>query len=257
MITTDIPKRISAQACPLCGMKQDVIINGMVTEGDKTYTLNDHGYSFCNCNNIFFTDWSNIKLEAYDQAYEERYNNDQVKECLETYAKAYFKTIKESVAGDIFLEIGCVNPTLLDKAVEHGFKAIGLDIIEHSFPPHEMLKDNFEELENPEPMVDVIWASHIFEHFKDPIQAGRKCYDLLNDNGILFVAMPDPFMIDWKQPYTWGHWHINEHHILWDMDSFCAAMEKLGFKTIFKHRNTNISFVCVADYHVMLQKVKQ
>ena len=254
MITEEAPRRLAPQTCPLCGMLQNIEILGQETDGDKQYINNEKGYSFCNCNNIFFTDWSNIEQAVYDKDYEKRYDSEAVKICMEQYAGAYFDKLLERTDGRNFLEIGCVNPALLDCATAHGFSAGGLDIMPHDFHPHDMVTGNFEDLEIQEPLADVIWASHIFEHFKDPIQAGRKCFQLLNPKGILFVAMPDPFMIDWKEPYSWGHWHIKEHHILWDMDSFCAQMEKIGFKTILKHRNTSLGFICVADYHLMFQK---
>lgn len=254
MITQELPKRIAAQACPLCGTQQDVMINGTEANGQLTVVNQDAGYSFCNCRNIFFTNWSNINQAIYDEAYEERYAGDGVKECAKTYANAYFKLFKTFTSGLKFLEIGSASHYVLDEARHDGFETTGLDIIKHDFQ-HPMLQANFEEM--PLGYIqkqDVIFASHIFEHFKDPLQAARKCHQLLNQNGILFVAMPDPYMIDWKDPYTWGHWHLKEHHILWDMDSFCSMMEEHGFKTVLKTRNTSLGFICVADYHLIFKK---
>jgi hypothetical protein len=71
---------------------------------------------------------------------------------------------------------------------------------------------------------------------------------------VLFVAMPDPYFIDFSDPYKWGHWHLKEHHMFWDMDSFCAMMERHGFKTVRKHRNVGYDFICIGDYHLIFQK---
>ena len=53
------------QICPLCGASHRMMIRGLYvdpkTKEGKLYP--DMGYSFCNCRDIFYTKWENIKEE--------------------------------------------------------------------------------------------------------------------------------------------------------------------------------------------------
>lgn len=49
------------QSCPLCGTSQRMMIRGnFIDEKGKWHRYPDMGYSFCNCNDIFFTKWENL-----------------------------------------------------------------------------------------------------------------------------------------------------------------------------------------------------
>ena len=259
MITQEAPKRLKAQACPLCGQEQDIIINGhypYAPDPSKVQFDPDKGYSFCNCRNIFFTDWSNMDQGEYNAEYEAKYNNEHVRNLLIRYAEEYFGEIIPRVKGRVFYEIGAVAPFLLTQAKKRGFKTYALDIIDHKFDGHVNITGDFEDPKTVEghPRPDVIWASHVFEHFKNPIAMARRCFEIMQPGGVMFVAMPDPYLMDLKSPQLWGHWHLKEHHILWDMQSFCEMMEEQGFKTVLKVRNAGYRFICIGDYHLIFQK---
>lgn len=255
----ELEPRLARQACPFCGQEQEIIVNGHTPSGnpDNRHEVRmdlDRGYSFCNCRNIFYTNWANMRQTVYSAEYTDKYEMPGAKETYEQYARAYFHKLLKLTSGRRFLEIGCVTSHLLDAAKEYGFQTSGVDMIPHQFEQHETIIANFEELQTDQ-KYDVIWASHIFEHFQDPLKAISKCHDLLNPNGLLFVAMPDPFTIDYAAAHLWGHWHLDEHHIMWDMDSFCTAAEERGFRTEMKLRNFGTNFICIGDYHLLFQKV--
>lgn len=261
MIATEKPKKLAAQKCPLCGNFQDIIINGWEPskeEGKKGFVVvEDQGYSFCNCNNIHFTDWKNINQGTYDPDYYKKYDSPAINSAMRVMASRFIPTIFEnlplSTVEPKVLDVGSINPTILDVFKEFGFQTTGLDIHDHPLGQHKLVVGNFENMILPE-TYDVIWASHVFEHFKDPIAAVKYAHNCLNENGIIFVAMPDPWFIDFSNPYAWGHWHLREHHILWDMDSFAAVLEDQGFEIISKKRNTNLDQVCVLDYQIIARK---
>ena len=243
----------NAQNCPLCGMTHAVMVPGIVKiDSTKRQRVPDQGYSFCNCKNIWFTDWKNINQDCYDEDYFDRYNNEVVSKAIARYSE-YFP-ILENVKS--FMEIGCINESLLDKAKEEGWTTYALDINESVKGKHTRVIGDVEDRGSLKkvPLVDVIWASHIFEHFKDPIQVAKNLYYKLSDKGYLFVAMPDPWFIDYNKPHEWDHWVIREHHILWDMDSFIDSMLEIGYKLVANKRNCISYNVCNRDFHVLLQK---
>lgn len=246
-------RNIPRQHCPLCNQEQDVIVNGQYIEDGQVQFDKTNGFAFCNCNNIFFNNWTNIEQAIYDADYTKKYESEACNRYLKQYAKAYMPIIQEHKVNGSVLEIGCINKTLLDCFKAEEYDTYSLDIIEHKWDGHKNITADFETYVPCETFA-VIWASHVFEHFKNPIKALEQSYKLLEPNGLLFVAMPDPYFIDWKNPYTWGHWHLREHYTMWDLDSFCKVLESIGFNIILKIHNTGTSFICTGDFHVIAKK---
>lgn len=249
-----------SQNCPLCGQSQPLVFPGIETNADNPEKCNiyrNKGYSFCNCNNIFFTDWRNIDQTKYGKDYSEKYNKPETYKAVRQFAQYY---IPRLAGGKTFLEIGAASNIVLDVAKENGFETTGLDINEFSgikTDRHNFIVGNFEDIEVKN-KYDVIWASHVFEHFKQPLEMIKRCKDLLNNNGFLFIAMPDPWFINHRiirqHPQTWAHFHLREHYILWDMDSFIDKVVPLGFECVYSKRNGGIEFYIHGDYHLIFQK---
>ncbi len=259
MITKENPKRLAPQNCPLCNEPQDVIVNGhypLTAEigGDIGFDK-DRGYSFCNCRNIWFTNWEHMNQLVYDQDYVKRYDSQHMSDILRNYHTQYLQEVARHKPNGSFMEIGCINPALLNAFRASGYKTTALDMMKHDVGENDFIEGNFETIPfTPAAKFDVIWASHVFEHFKDPIGAAAKCNELLTPGGLLFIAMPDPFFIDFKDIKTWQHFHLNEHHIMWDMDSFAEVIEENGFEIVFKKHNTSYEFICIGDFHIMAKK---
>lgn len=254
MITEDKKYRLEAQACPFCGENQEVLVNGHYPQKDnpeQVYIDPDLGYSFCNCKNIFYTKWPNIKQEVYDDKYVKRYEGGNINRLLRKYVIHYWDFFKDKKS---ILDIGSINDGILDESADRGLVCWGLDIVERP-SKYPMIFGDLEKTEiKDKRKFDIITASHVFEHFKNPIKALEKCYEALNPGGVLFIAMPDPYFIDFKNPYMWGHWHIREHHIMWDMDSWADEMKSIGLKIVLKQRNVDPFFICTGDFHVIGEK---
>lgn len=249
----EVKKRIAPQACPFCGTLQDVIVYGHEVKDQRLHIDKDRGYSFCNCKNIFYTDWKNMEQELYEQIdYSNKYKG--VEHHLLKYIEFYEPYMKPLI-GKKFLEMGTVNECILDRAQELGFDAYGSDFSERP-SKHKFIWGDWEKIDLS-PYYNkfgFIIASHIFEHFKDPLFFLRQTYQFLEDGGRILIAMPDPFFIDWKNPYLWGHWHIKEHHIMWDMDTWAKEMEDVGFKILIKRHNIITGFICNSDWHIVAEK---
>lgn len=256
MQTAEHPKRIKAQVCPFCKQEQEVILNGMENIDGKLMCDNDRGYSFCNCKNILFTDWSNMEQSVYNPDYVKKYEGEEMAEYLRKYL-SYYKNYLKPGNGAKFLEMGTVNEAILDQAKELGFDTWGSDFFERE-SPHQMIFGDWEKVDMKKHLgtFQFILASHIFEHFQKPLDMLQKAYDLLEERGRILIAMPDPYFIDWKNPYvSWGHLWIKEHHIMWDLDSWAQEMELLGFKILIKKHNITQGFICGGDFHIIGEKL--
>lgn len=241
------------QKCPICGSKNVIILKGTVcdiAEWEKRKTAHDMGYSFCNCNNIFYTNWSNMQLEIYDDDYEDSYQQERVKESANRLIEKY---LPYSQPCEKFLEIGTLNDFFLDAAKNKGYDVCGSDIrsrrtayrfIEYSLDG-EKCAEKFNQ----------IFCSHVFEHVKNPINSIVNLSEMLVSGGGLFIAMPDPVFIEWNDPYTWDYWAVREHHIMWDMKSFINFVKKhSGLKCVYAERNRTMLFMARGDYHLVFKK---
>lgn len=244
------------QTCPLCFTEQPILNKGMmkdIQDKNKIVITHDKGYSFCNCENIYFTKWENMDQSIYDDAYVDKYDNENVSKVLKKYSKAYFPVLKKLKPNlKRFIEVGSINDAILEDADHEGWQVVGYDIVKRDsmFP---MLYGDIEEgLEWPS-QFDCIWMSHVVEHLHNPIQCLELLKDHLVDDGLVFIAMPDPFFIDHANVYSWQHWWVKEHHILWDMGSFIENMEKIGFICEMAERNINSEFICNGDYHLIFR----
>lgn len=245
------------QSCPFCGQEHIMLIKGLVNDNDKGCQTNvaDKGYSFCNCKNVFFTDWSNIDKKIYDQGYVNRYNIKDHTDYFRKYFMQYFNYFKElNCMAKKLLDVGMASDIVLDYATEFGYEAYGNDINKCVKSKYPIYYGSIEDVITEIPKMDIIWASHVIEHFKDPLITCKKFYDNLNTSGLMFVAMPDPWFIDWANVYNWKHWALREHHILWDMDSFIDEMEAIGFKLKFQKRNALPGYIYYGDFNLVFQK---
>ena len=249
------------QACPFCYTKHPIIVRGFVKnpETQEAKIIEDRGYSFCNCKNIWYTDWDNTDLRVYDNKYREKYNIDQTRVLFDTCCKDHFPIFKAHNKNiKNFLDIGAIHNGILDNAKKEGWDTTGLDINPSTSDGiHKRYIGNVEDSESLSYLenFDIIWASHIFEHLKNPLITLENLFNKLNPSGMLYIAMPDPFFIDWAHPYNWGHWTLREHHIFWDLQSFIEESEKIGFKCVYKNRNLVAHYICTMDFQVIFQKL--
>ena len=234
------------QNCPFCDMPQEGFVKGTIIK-DGILEIHDKWYSFCNCRNIFFTDWSNMEQEVYDETYQDKYDNPEAKGLVLSLAQESFNLLPKK--DGLFVEIGVVTDTILDEADKRGYNTLAVDINDATTTKHDFLCANPDNDDMPKD-ISVIWASHVFEHFEDPINVAKKMYRALSDDGCLYVAMPDPWFIPWANPHLWAHWHCKEHHIMWDMDSFIDMCEEIGFELVTAKRKT-----FGAEYRIILKKV--
>lgn len=230
-----------------------VVVQGNTFIDGSAVTIPDKGYSFCNCKNIWYTDWRNIEPEEY---YEEYYANNHYRTRyrlqLEKLLDKYLPELeKHGNGGKQFLDLGCVVGFLSDYATAKGYDVTGTDVIERQFSKCKFIVADFDKEVIPG-KYDIIWASHFFEHLHYPIEGLKKCYGLLNPGGLLFVAMPDPFMVDWDNPNGWPNWVTRQHYIMWDMESFVEEAEFAGLKNLVQARNFDVR--PLHDYHLLFKK---
>ncbi|MDH5573814.1 MAG: class I SAM-dependent methyltransferase, partial [Gammaproteobacteria bacterium] len=77
---------------------------------------------------------------------------------------------------------------------------------------------------------DVITLWHVLEHIDDPVYLFNKLYNLLSDNGILVVQVPNSDSLGFKLgKQYWFHLDTPRHLIIYNKNSFNILCEKTGF----------------------------
>jgi 2-polyprenyl-3-methyl-5-hydroxy-6-metoxy-1,4-benzoquinol methylase len=235
-----LPKR-GYQECPLCHQKHPIMMRGLVQdmEDDSMKVTHDRGYSFCNCNNIFFTDWKNINQSKYDETYSAKYNSRNWRMQMKKEYDRMMPVLRKHVNPKSFFEIGCIHDHLLSVAKADGLEVSGLDIVKRP-TSHNVIFEDVESF-SPSQTFDIVWASHIIEHLKDPKRFLEKMRGMLGDKGVLYLATPDTFFIDFehKNPLAWD-WVVDEHYILWGMESLIDFAATVGLKCVYHERNIDL-----------------
>jgi SAM-dependent methyltransferase len=229
------------QNCPLCGELQTIMLRGKVAdiETGVYHVVGDKGYSFCNCRNIFFTNWKNIDLTNYDENYAKRAMGDQEDRVLEV-EKQWEIAQRFCPKAKSFLNVGDYEDRFLDYLKNNDWNNMSLatiDIIPRE-SKHRFICANFEDWDTDEKF-DIVWMSHFMEHIRDPRKILDKVKKLLNPGGILFNAMPDTNHINWGDP-TEFPFLTAEHHILWNMYDWIDFAEDDEFKCVFKQLSHDV-----------------
>lgn len=217
-----------------------MIVHGLVNdpEGGNPKLAYDKGYSFCNCRNIFFTDIKNLRYDVYDEAYIKKYDYELTRNIARFECRKIFGILNaHKIVPKSMLEVGSIEDTVLTYASDKGIASTGLDI-NRKDSKYQFINANFEHFITDK-KYDLIWASHVFEHFHDPIAQLKKCKAMLNEGGAIYIAMPDTFFIDFGNIMQWD-WAVEEHYILWGMESFIELCNELGFKCIYSEHGTDL-----------------
>jgi len=92
--------------------------------------------------------------------------------------------------------------------------------------------------------VELVSMIHVLEHFLDPIAGLKKAYNILTDEGIMFIRMPNKSVQGIERDHTEGHTII--HPNIFSTESFQYATNLAGFHIIWQdhmHGSGQSSFV--------------
>lgn len=139
------------------------------------------------------------------------------------------------------LDIGCGGGFLLKNFKNKGWEVLGLDIIESSVKYSKNVLDiNAEKIDFEKTGIsdlirkfgkfDLVVMTDALEHFFDPEKILNKIYSLLNDNGILFISVPNIESISFQ--FIGKEWAIIsplEHISYFSENSLDILLKNSGF----------------------------
>lgn len=135
------------------------------------------------------------------------------------------------------LDVGCGAGWMLKRLKQVGWQVEGIEWdkkaaeIAAERTGAKVYAGDFREIELPKEKYGLIFLSHVFEHFNDPLGSLQRFYELLAGKGKLVLIYPNPHSFDseWFEEY-WFNWDPPRHLIFPTPQSFTDHAHKIGFK---------------------------
>lgn len=252
--------------CPICGIDTNYVY---LTADAKNPECKAIWYR-CSCGIVFQRDMPDGK--CYNEKYPALYANAKEADIRNSHAAwTYAPLIEELTFGRMMLDVGFNLGYNMKYFEDRGWLTWGIDInptftVGGNLYKGDFLTFDFEpKVKDPEiaklidskkihRTFDLVWMSHVLEHFSDPIGALRKAYDILSPDGVIYIATPDIDFINKTGVGGYPHWKKDEHYIMWTEQALKREVERLGFKVIMSRRNFSSRYSSWYDIQLIAQK---
>ncbi len=238
------------ETCPVCS--SSIIKTWRIKDvGNEKYKLdlcNSCGYSFINPRPSlsFLMDYYSSFGHGHDAGGNDVPNLKSILTQEQNYpnatidAKRLVKTIKslsKKFDSNRFLDVGCGYGFFSKEALGAGFEVIALELAENE---REIAKEmtglnpaacSFEEFECAPESFEIVFMSQILEHALDVNSWLEKAYNLLVNNGIIAVALPNygsifRMIMQENEPYICPPAHLN----FFNPNNLSRLLENHGFR---------------------------
>ncbi len=154
-------------------------------------------------------------------------------------SKIFFDNLAKSLPeGSKVLDIGCGDGSFL-KLASSRFICSGIEISEYlaniakTNKELRVITGNFLELGLGEEKFDGITLISLLEHISDPSGAITKCFDLLNNNGILLLKTVNFNSLNRiMRGRSWVGFRPPDHVVYFTPENISMLLKKIGFKSI-------------------------
>ncbi len=139
-------------------------------------------------------------------------------------------------AGQRLLDVGCGDGAFLRKAKSAGWDVMGLDFDEVSVKLAQsyglnVLQGNVATLQNMAGCFNTITMGHVIEHVPDPVDVLRRCFDLLEPGGTIWLDTPNINALGHKRyGRAWRGLEPPRHLVLFSVESLLHALSNSGFE---------------------------
>jgi 2-polyprenyl-3-methyl-5-hydroxy-6-metoxy-1,4-benzoquinol methylase len=234
LLERNVPTVTSGQAalapCPLCGSA-------------SRFKFMKHGNRYYHCRCGFEFIWprpASAELEAmYQRDGEEYWSHDDMIEFAFSNTKSTREIgfLQRFASGGSLLDIGCSTGSFVKAAMEAGFAASGVDIsgesvkIGRRFGLPLSVCDIFHASPG-EQQFDIVTMWATLEHLPDPVTAVHRAGELLKQNGLLIVSVPNLHSLTHRTLRSWYRYVCDEHLNYFAPRVLRTMMAKMGFRCL-------------------------
>ncbi|MCI0474422.1 MAG: class I SAM-dependent methyltransferase [Ignavibacteria bacterium] len=226
------------RSCPLCGNTE----NRLKTK-EKEFLVSE----CASCGFVFlvnppdasviYEDYYNIEFTAGDYNGNSKFDYLNRIHGINTQRVALLKNTVNNIENQKLLDIGCGSGLFLKSCSDAGINGTGIDVSKTALAfargsfGLDVSAKSVDELLKEGKKFDVITLWHVLEHFLNPVEELVKIRSLLNDNGLLFIEVPNFNSIKFRiSGYKWkGGNHPLYHRSFFTVKSLSAVLKKAGF----------------------------
>ena len=230
-----------SESCPICGGKEAIpfYCANQATCNDSKFSPAKLWMKCTSCNNLYAYNFPVSKNNVINGHYTKKDDAGilPVNRELSVYSEI-FNRIKYFNQNSKYLEIGIGNGEMLAVALEMGYNVSAVEIC----------KEDCENISNALG-VDIVWADFanyhtdekfdvivmgdVIEHVIEPIKMIKKAYDLLEENGVLWLSTPNfNSSFTRMKKFTDPMWNQKNHFTYFSYETLKPFIEKIGFKIV-------------------------
>jgi len=260
-------------------------MNCRICESTKVIPFNkidDFSLLKCkNCGVIFLDNIDEISTsqELYDENYFENYlyeaeiNFQKIKQTASYYLTYIAKNFHEV---NSILDVGAGFGLFVKAFQELGIKSDGIEISKYSVKIAsekfgiKLFNGDLTEFYSTD-KYDLIIFYHSFEHLNDPLKTLKKSKELLNENGILWLSLPNVMSLDrlingknwngWSLPYHFFHYSPNSIKFLLRKEGFSKIKIQKSFlnplRFINKKKESGVNFSSEISFSELKEKIRK
>ena len=157
------------------------------------------------------------------------------------------------------LDVGCGGGFFLRRAKERTYDVLGIEPSQqasdyaknHKIP---IITDFFENIDfSKQDFFGAIHMNAVLEHSRSPYEILKKCYEILEKNGILIVETPNDFNplqnIAQKSLKKDEWWVVPKEHLnYFNFESLSKLLKKIGFEIILKQSTFPLEIFLLMGY---------
>lgn len=242
-------ERIKYDVCPLC-QSADISLYGTadITGNERWREPLERTLSWMQCGNCghIFTE-GYFTAEALNILFANTHDSQIVGKDIEHHrnisAKMVARVTQELDLPDdrLWVDIGFGNGSLLMTAKEFGFDVFGVDLRKKNVEDLEAFRIPAYHGSLQSAIANVTFKSKpavlsmadVVEHEPFPLDCLRSARELINDDGILLISMPNasaPLWQYWNAVQQNPYWIEIEHYHNFTREKLYAVLEESGFK---------------------------
>ncbi len=155
--------------------------------------------------------------------------------------------------GDKVLDIGCGNGSVLSE-IRTKYDCVGVEVSRHMAMHVEKELNiktfcgNFQEVDFGDIKFDAVMMVSLLEHLPDPFESLKKCYELLNKDGVILLKTVNHQGVNRRLfGDQWTGYRPPDHMVYFGKNNLEKMMENIGYRNIIKSGGLfNDSFYCEA-----------